>query len=85
MRGNLCVAVLDLLCQGSIPACAGEPVSAIPVVDRDPVYPRVFGGTLYLHATTNGAVGLPPRVRGTRVIMSFTPHSQFKIVEATFC
>ena len=30
---------------GSIPACAGEPRSAVPVIALVGVYPRVCGGT----------------------------------------
>ena len=48
----------------SIPACAGEPVSAATCVSTEEVYPRVCGGTRLLYLIWPGAGGLSPRVRG---------------------
>ena len=49
---------------GTIPACAGEPPSAMRIwwMRRD--YPRVCGGTALEGGTTTAAPGLSPRVRG---------------------
>ena len=49
---------------GSIPACAGEPVSLPPAPARPWVYPRVCGGTLSMNSGTRRCIGLSPRVRG---------------------
>ena len=50
---------------GSIPACAGEPVTTYQSTSRSWVYPRVCGGAQTF--TTNGFIdwGLSPRVRGS--------------------
>ena len=50
--------------EGSIPACAGEPVVAIFVAAASGVYPRVCGGTLPDDEIRNDEGGLSPRVRG---------------------
>ncbi len=49
---------------GSIPACAGEPLSKISFRFRNRVYPRVCGGTFKGLEDVLGATGLSPRVRG---------------------
>ena len=49
---------------GSIPACAGEPLSRDLSIARLSVYPRVCGGTYYGRAEPTGDRGLSPRVRG---------------------
>ena len=51
---------------GSIPACAGEPVSLIWVRCPSRVYPRVCGGTEYHPTDPVQKKGLSPRVRGNR-------------------
>ncbi len=50
----------------SIPACTGEPHSAYTNPDSVPVYPRVYGGTLWSALAWTGDYGLSPRVRGNR-------------------
>ena len=50
---------------GSIPACAGEPISAMLVVGSSEVYPRVCGGASATPAGRQGGLGLSPRVRGS--------------------
>ena len=45
MRGNLRVAVTRALTTGSIPAYAGEPITACSTRTTAWVYPRVCGGT----------------------------------------
>ena len=52
-------------CTGSIPACAGEPLSSptSPTIPR--VYPRVCGGATYTVTDANSNSGLSPRVRGS--------------------
>ena len=49
---------------GSIPACAGEPVDLTPYVAECTVYPRVCGGTGGEFKTFDPDPGLSPRVRG---------------------
>ena len=63
-RGNRGQFFLDPFQFGSIPACAGEPMSLPPVPGRCGVYPRVCGGTVTLASLTNPVRGLSPRVRG---------------------
>ncbi len=52
----------------SIPACAGEPRWEDGAGKRDPVYPRVCGGTDLLSCKSCGSRGLSPRVRGNLAI-----------------
>jgi len=56
--------VQDDLCDGSIPACAGEPRRPPGYGYVVPVYPRVCGGTAIPSFLTLSACGLSPRVRG---------------------
>ena len=51
---------------GSIPACAGEAVSPFARVSRQPVYPRVCGGSVVVVVAWVWVGGLSPRVRGKR-------------------
>ena len=46
VRGNPKITGLSDIDTGSIPACAGEPISTGSAVGRSRVYPRVCGGTL---------------------------------------
>ena len=64
VRGNLAPAGYALGNPRSIPACAGEPVSALSKANSGAVYPRVCGGTLYQQLAQSGGMGLSPRVRG---------------------
>ena len=48
----------------SIPACAGEPLGAVPTQRVKEVYPRVCGGTARALRAQGGHGGLSPRVRG---------------------
>ena len=66
VRGNLQVPFVAISLDGSIPACAGEPLvtQAAPKVDK--VYPRVCGGTGALPVVGGVVQGLSPRVRGNR-------------------
>ena len=66
MRGNRAAAERDRTGERSIPACAGEPLVARRQQLPAPVYPRVCGGTYIRRATTYGARGLSPRVRGNQ-------------------
>ena len=50
--------------RGSIPACAGEPISPIALPIPATVYPRVCGGTGAKRAPRAELWGLSPRVRG---------------------
>ena len=49
---------------GSIPACAGEPLTWTAVTGATRVYPRVCGGTLAGRSEIATGAGLSPRVRG---------------------
>ena len=49
---------------GSIPACAGEPLTAVTTGVMSQVYPRVCGGTSASVMVITSPVGLSPRVRG---------------------
>ena len=53
--------------RGSIPACAGEPVLGVLVVQQRKVYPRVCGGTRSGRLIRTFVFGLSPRVRGNRL------------------
>ena len=48
----------------SIPACAGEPISAKTALARPQDYPRMCGGTLILLHPRQCMDGLSPHVRG---------------------
>ena len=50
--------------RGSIPACAGEPLSASRTIRKSSVYPRVCGGTQHVPHCRRNRGGLSPRVRG---------------------
>ena len=64
VRGNLLEENKPENPNGSIPACAGEPLSAIPARRNEGVYPRVCGGTLVYRPGPVPTEGLSPRVRG---------------------
>ena len=66
VRGNPAKARAGASRSGSIPACAGEPVSASSVPKLRTVYPRVCGGTLTGVWSVSERPGLSPRVRGNR-------------------
>ncbi len=70
VRGNLDDRVRSRLRGGSIPACAGEPVSYWPLPAEVPVYPRVCGGTPPGPSVHQAAEGLSPRVRGNPAFTS---------------
>ena len=53
--------------KGSIPACAGEPVSSAFASSAFEVYPRVCGGTARGATPPAPVPGLSPRVRGNRL------------------
>ena len=50
----------------SIPACAGEPLTALQRLGQTKVYPRVCGGTALFPSQLVHDQGLSPRVRGNR-------------------
>ena len=67
--------------QGSIPACAGEPIPlAIPPAQRW-VYPRVCGGTVDKEGSETMTSGLSPRVRGNPVSGS-PPRARMRSIPA---
>ena len=64
VRGNRKESLSLSLSDGSIPACAGEPLYRQFPRRRRWVYPRVCGGTLVSRLKSAGPWGLSPRVRG---------------------
>ena len=64
VRGNRPRLLQALRCEGSIPACAGEPALQPVVLGGGKVYPRVCGGTSSSSGMTCQGAGLSPRVRG---------------------
>ena len=64
VRGNRPLRSLDLRVSGSIPACAGEPLTRTTKCARSTVYPRVCGGTTSCPQMQMPTDGLSPRVRG---------------------
>ena len=51
---------------GSIPACAGEPITHARPGASTKVYPRVCGGTQHVVDLLDAGQGLSPRVRGNQ-------------------
>ena len=64
VRGNLLWSVRSCWKERSIPACAGEPISATCSRVKPRVYPRVCGGTSGTVRQLDNDTGLSPRVRG---------------------
>ena len=64
VRGNRPVTSTPETAVGSIPACAGEPLTLFDTGRRYQVYPRVCGGTPFHSSSGPTACGLSPRVRG---------------------
>ena len=64
VRGNQRSTGGTYLSHGSIPACAGEPVSIVNTWGIHEVYPRVCGGTFLILEPLRVLAGLSPRVRG---------------------
>ena len=64
VRGNLVRGRVSAPSEGSIPACAGEPVTATLTTATNRVYPRVCGGTEVKFRPVDRMMGLSPRVRG---------------------
>ena len=65
VRGSLCCAVDGLDPDGSIPACAGEPIIARAAAGSRWVDPRVCGGAMIGQNDIMQEVGRSPRVRGS--------------------
>ncbi len=64
MRGNRQPSDAHWYVNGSIPACAGEPIPTLGICISIQVYPRVCGGTPRRPDGHSTARGLSPRVRG---------------------
>ena len=54
---------------GSIPACAGEPLTTADPLIFVRVYPRVCGGTGNTEVSFDSERGLSPRVRGNLIFL----------------
>ena len=66
VRGNRSCDPKELWREGSIPACAGEPMRQDLKLPQHKVYPRVCGGTAEAQRRRDGYHGLSPRVRGNQ-------------------
>ena len=64
---------------GSIPACAGEPLSTASLSPLERVYPRVCGGAKSRKRTRVCTKGLSPRVRGSRTYVWIILHRRGSI------
>ena len=64
VRGNRCHCGKRIVWNGSIPACAGEPLMVSRSHSASRVYPRVCGGTGCPPDSGINRLGLSPRVRG---------------------
>ena len=64
VRGNHAKRRYHKMDIGSIPACAGEPRTALRPPGAPKVYPRVCGGTPGPVSDVQRCEGLSPRVRG---------------------
>ncbi len=73
VRGNRYRVHVLAVAMGSIPACAGEPLTRSPPDSCARVYPRVCGGTVDSEAGTATEQGLSPRVRGNLLSLEFHP------------
>ena len=58
--------------EGSIPACAGEPLPRLLLAWLCTVYPRVCGGTPTIQNSACDLPSLSPRVRGNRIVTEAT-------------
>ena len=79
VRGNPYVQLGLRPDRGSIPACAGEPETAVAAAGRGAVYPRVCGGTCRISAAATDMRGLSPRVRGNRGVALPCPGAEGSI------
>ena len=68
VRGNRVLVDEARLVSGSIPACAGEPVTRPARRNGVRVYPRVCGGTGHSTSQAQRCAGLSPRVRGNHAL-----------------
>ena len=59
--------------EGSIPACAGEPIPTRSWRTAPAVYPRVCGGTSCPSWISTAPMGLSPRVRGNLSVSAWSP------------
>ena len=74
VRGNPDDGYQHSLADGSIPACAGEPLTRALQAAVSEVYPRVCGGTRLRLNRSQRRNGLSPRVRGEPIaIMAPSP------------
>ena len=72
VRGNPSAMATSSISAGSIPACAGEPITRRQTGWTRVVYPRVCGGTGGGRRPVSPRVGLSPRVRGNQSLAGIT-------------
>ena len=70
VRGNRKYGLARPSSNRSIPACAGEPRRSLRTYCPAWVYPRVCGGTNVLVRKYHIGLGLSPRVRGNRMLVT---------------
>ena len=73
VRGNREKSTGETIGTGPIPACAGQPHIQDPTDLYFGAYPRVCGATTFGKASTQGMMGLSPRVRGNLEAAKGTP------------
>ena len=66
VRGSLVTILNRVPAPRSIPTCAGQPRRSYRRLGEVTVYPRVCGAATVTAASSSGAMGLSPRVRGSR-------------------
>ena len=71
LRGNHGKRLREIVCQGSIPAPAGEPIVSAIMCRIHRVYPRACGGTVREGLRRLGVAGLSPRLRGNLLFSFF--------------
>ena len=67
-RGNQTLGTFNDFAARSIPAHAGEPISALMALKEEEVYPRPRGGTVPYGVSPPSSPGLSPPTRGNRLV-----------------
>ena len=75
VRGSRLQKLPQSVTIGSIPACAGEPISRLTISACFRVHPRVCGGALIAVSLRSGRKGPSPRVRGSHSCIAQSHYS----------